>query len=344
MEKSRLDASPGAMPGGAADVRPSDSALGGSADADRDRGDRNRGRGGGNDGGSAALGRFGLFDALNYAFLAALCVSMIYPFWDLLMRSFASPADSMSVGFKLMPSQWSVAAYRVIFESGDIFVNYWNTIFRAVVGTGLSLVVTSACAYGLSRRTLPFRNGITLFFIFTMFFGGGLIPGYMLIRDLGLIDTIWSLIVPGVASVYNMIILRNNFQGLDAGLEESAMLDGANKFTILFRIVLPVSKPILATIGLWCMVGHWNAWFDALLYTNKPSLSVLQLALHNLLTRNQSSEMQKLLSMSSDASKLFTPMSAKAAQIFVTIVPILATYPFLQKYFVKGILVGSFKG
>ena len=177
-----------------------------------------------------------------------------------------------------------------------------------------------------------------------MFFGGGLIPSYLLIKGLGLLDTIWSLIIPGLAGVYNMVIIRNFMQSLDRGMEESALLDGANQFVILFRLIIPVSKPILATVALWLMVGHWNAWFDAMLYTNRPSLAVLQLSLRKLLIESSGSEITRFQAVSGDAASNITTESLKAAQTFITIAPILCAYPFLQKYFVKGIMIGSFKG
>ena len=171
-----------------------------------------------------------------------------------------------------------------------------------------------------------------------------MIPSYLLIKELRLIDTIWSLIIPGLGNVYNMIMIRNYMQRLDKSLEESAMLDGAGQFTTLFCIIIPVCKPILATIALWLMVGHWNAWFDAMLYTNKPNLEVLQLALQRLLKQSSNVEFQKFQIASGGGAVAFTTESLKAAQIFISILPILCAYPFLQKYFVKGIMVGSFKG
>ena len=288
-------------------------------------------------------GKFNAADLLMYIFCAVLCITILYPFWDVLVRSFTSPESINRTQFTFLPTKWSTGAYQAIFSNNKIAINFYNSVFRTVIGTILSLVVTVCASFALCKRTLPGRTGITLFFIFTMFFGGGLIPTYLLIKNLGLVDTIWSLIIPMTANVYNMVILRNNMQSLDPGLEESATLDGAGQFTILFRIIIPVSKPILATVALWCMVSHWNSWYDALLYTNKPSLEVLQLALHKMLSPASASEAQKFAAITGSTS-LFTNETLKAAQIFITMLPILCTYPFIQKYFVKGILVGSFKG
>ena len=288
--------------------------------------------------------KFNLFDICLYIFAFVFMITVIYPFWDLLMRSFSAPASAGQVGFALLPKDFSLGSYKAVFMGGNVGTNYFNTIFRTVVGTVLSILITSLCAFGLAQKELPYRSGITFFLVFTMFFGGGMIPSYLLVKGLGLIDSIWALIVPGLANVYNMVMLRNYMQSIDKSMEESAMLDGANQFTILFKIILPVCKPILATVALWLMVGHWNAWFDAMLYTNKPSLEVLQLALQKMLQTSNSLEFQKFQTVAGDGSITFTTESLQAAQIFISIVPILCAYPFLQKYFVKGIMVGSFKG
>lgn len=284
------------------------------------------------------------FDVILYIFLFAFMLTVIYPFWDLLMRSLSPPESSGQLGFALFPTKFTFDSYMAVFNGGNVGVNYFNTIFRTVVGTVGSLLITSLCAYGLSETKLPYRSSITFFFVFTMFFGGGMIPSYLLVKELHMIDTIWALIVPGLASVYNMVMLRNYMQRLDKSLEESAMLDGAGQFTILFKIIIPVCKPILATVALWVMVGHWNAWFDAMLYTNKPNLEVLQLALQRLLQQSSSTELQKFQTAAGESASSFTTESLKSAQIFISIVPILCAYPFLQRYFVKGIMVGSFKG
>jgi len=286
--------------------------------------------------------KFNAFDVAVYIFFFIFMITVLYPFWDLLMRSFSPPESSGQLGFALLPKKFTLASYKAVFTGGQIGTNYLNTIFRTVVGTIGGLLVTTLCAFGLAEKNLPGRTGITFFFIFAMYFGGGLIPGYLLIKGLHLIDTIWVLVIPGLASVYNMVMIRNNIQRLDRSLEESAMLDGAGPFTILFKIIVPVCKPILATVALWVMVGHWNSWFDAMLYTNKPNLEVLQLALQRLL--QQSSELQKFQIAAGESVNTFTSDSLKAAQIFISIVPILCAYPFVQKYFVKGIMVGSFKG
>jgi putative aldouronate transport system permease protein len=285
-----------------------------------------------------------LFDLLLLVLMSLFMLTVIYPFWDLLMRSFSSPTDSANLGFNLFPKTFTTASYRAVIERGTILINYQNTLFRTIAGTGLSLLIITCAAFSLAKRDLPFRTPITFFLIFTLFFSGGIIPSFLLIKNLGLIDSIWSLILPTLAGVYNMIMVRNYIQSLDRSLEESAIIDGASQTTVLFRIIVPVCKPILATVALWIMVGHWNAWFDALLYTNKPSLEVLQLSLRKLLISTSSLELQRLQQTAGDNAALLTTESLKASQVFITILPILFAYPFLQRYFVKGIMVGSFKG
>ncbi len=285
-----------------------------------------------------------LFDYLLVIFMVFFMITIIYPFWDLLMRSFSSPTEAAKLGFNFVPKTFTLASYKAVFERGTILINYKNTLFRTIVGTVLSLLIITCAAFSLSKPDLPFRTAITFFFIFTMFFSGGIIPSYLLIKNLGLIDTIWALILPSLGGVYNMIMVRNYMQSLDKSMEESALIDGARQTMILFLIIIPVCKPILATVALWIMVGHWNAWFDALLYTNKPSLEVLQLALRKLLIGTSSLELERLQQTAGENVNLITPESLKASQIYITILPILCAYPFLQRYFVKGIMVGSFKG
>ncbi len=287
--------------------------------------------------------RLNTFDILLYILMALFVLSIIYPFWDVLMRSFTSPLTTGSISFTLWPKKWSIGAYKAVFLGSKIDIAYRNTILRTVIGTVFGILINLCGAFALSKKTLPFRNAITFFLIFTMFFSGGLIPAFLNIRRLGLMDTFLALILPVLANVYNLVIMRNYIQSLDKALEESAAIDGANNFVIMFRIILPVCKPVIATVALWTMVMHWNAWFDALMYTNDIDLTVLQLELRKIIIQTENSEMLKFIAVSGD-SNAFTPDSIKAAFIYITILPILFSYPFLQKYFVKGIMIGSLKG
>jgi putative aldouronate transport system permease protein len=202
------------------------------------------------------------------------------------------------------------------------------------------LIVMTMAAYALSKKHLPHRKYYTLYIVITMFFSGGLLPTYLLVRGLGLFDTIWALILPVLINTYWLMIMRNFFMGLSVEIEESAKMDGANDIRILYSIIMPLSKPILATIGLFCAVFHWNAWFDALIYTQDKSLTILQILLRRLIVSGDVLNIQQMLADANTA----TPESIKAAILIVVTAPILIVYPFLQKYFTKGILVGSIKG
>jgi len=200
-------------------------------------------------------------------------------------------------------------------------------------------------AYPLSKKHLPHRNGYTSFFVATIFFSGGLIPNYLLIKSLGLLDNRLVYILPGAVAIFSMLIIRNFFMAIPGELEESARMDGAGDWRILFVIIIPVSMPVLATVGLWAAVAHWNSWFDSMIYINDPDKQVMQIYLRRLVVEASDTEMRKLLSQTDqDMGIEITPETIKAAALMVTITPILLVYPFLQKYFVKGVMVGSLKG
>jgi putative aldouronate transport system permease protein len=278
-------------------------------------------------------------------FLTLLCVSMIYPFLHTISISFSTPAEALRNGIHLYPREWSLEAYRQAFSAATIWIGFGNTIFRTVVGTFLALVFMSLTAYGLSKRTLPHRTFYTWIFLFTMFFSGGLIPTYLLIKSLGLLDTRWVYILapPFLINTFSMLIMRNFFMNISVELEESAKLDGANDFQILRSLIIPLSKPVLATVGLWSAVHHWNSWFDGLIYNQNPHNMVLQIFLRRLIVENVDQDLQQLMNQSMGTAEVL-PETIKAATLMITIIPIILVYPFLQKYFVKGTMVGSLKG
>lgn len=292
--------------------------------------------------------RVHVFDVVNYLFLTLFVLSILYPFWDMFVRSLSTPIGAMKLGFYLVPKlkDLTLDSYKIVFTGGQIGWGYFNTVFRAAVGTSLMVVVTLAAAYPLSKRHLPYRRGITVFMVVTMFFSGGMIPSYLLIKWLGLIDSRWALVLPAVAQVFNILLVRNYIMAVvDRSMEESAEIDGANEFTILVRILTPLCKPAVATIGLWSIVGHWNAWFDAMLYINSQNKEVLQLMLRRVMIENAPGPLQKFQDMALGMRrKQFAPDSLKAAFLYLTIIPILLVYPFLQKYFIKGIMLGAIKG
>ncbi|MBD2843657.1 carbohydrate ABC transporter permease [Paenibacillus sp. IB182496] len=281
-----------------------------------------------------------LFDVCNILLLLLLGISTLYPFMYVLTISLSTPADAARESLHVLPTAPTFEAYGKIFEHPQLWRAYLNTIVRTALGVALVIVVLSLVAYPLSRRTFPHRKFITFLFVFSMLFSGGLIPTYLLIKQLHLLDTIWALVLPGAVSAFRVIILRNFFEAVPGEVIESARIDGARELTIFARIMLPLSVPVLAVIALWTAVGHWNAWFDALIYISDPDKQVLQLFLRRTVLENASlTPDQQLL----DPTQ-YTPETLKAATIMTVSLPILLVYPFVQRYFVKGIMLGSVKG
>ncbi|OPH50470.1 sugar ABC transporter permease [Paenibacillus ferrarius] len=272
-----------------------------------------------------------------------LSIVTLYPFWHVLMYSLSDPKLAMGGGLFLWMKGFSLTSYELLLKSKGIYYAYGNSIFRLVIGTAINIVLTAMLAYPLSIRRFVGRNFITLMIFFTMLFSGGMIPTYLIVKELGLIDSIWSLIIPTALSAWNLIILKNYFQSLPAELEESANIDGAAPMRILFSIILPVSGPVIAAIALFYGVAHWNSYFDAILYINSDAKQVLQVFLRTML---QSSSLQQVQGTDNFAASigLVTEESVKMATVVVSVIPMLIVYPFLQKYYVKGVMVGSIKG
>lgn len=285
----------------------------------------------------------GIFDLCNVTLMFVFSLIILYPFWNMLLISLSSAAELNKLGFKIWIDEWSLSAYAYIFERGKIYVAYMNTLFRTIVGTVLSVVMGLLAAYPLSKRNLPGKNIITAFFVITMFFSGGIIPTFLLIRSLGLINNLLVLVIPGMFSVFDMIIVRNYLMTMGQELEESALIDGANYLHILFRIMVPLSMPVIATVALWAAVGHWNAWFDARMYLSGNRFVLLQTMIQELI-ENSSTEAMDINDFVLRRSEPINTQNVIAATTIVTIGPIVLLYPFLQKYFVKGIMVGSLKG
>ncbi|MBQ2957082.1 MAG: carbohydrate ABC transporter permease [Clostridia bacterium] len=280
-----------------------------------------------------------VFDAANGIFMVLFSITILYPFVYLFSMSVTtSPATISPFSLLPKPGTFTLDNYKQVLSSNFVLVGYKNTILRVVIATVLVLLVSVVTAYPLSKRNLPHRNVITGFIVFTMFFGGGIIPMYVLMRSMKLLNTIWSLILPGLIPTYSMLLIRNYFMSIPNDLDESAKIDGANDYRILFQIILPISTPILATVVLWTLVGHWNAWYDASIYITKGERQVLQAILRQIVV------MGKLEELGGDANMAVTPDAVKSTTIVVATVPVLCVYPFVQKYFVKGIMVGSLKG
>jgi len=283
-----------------------------------------------------------LFAMCNGLLMILFSLSILYPFWQTAVLSLSGPNAATTLGVHLWSSEWSLDAYRFLVSYEDIARAYWNSIVRTVLGSALSVTFTVIAAYPLAKRNLPFRSGLTVYFLIPMFFSGGLIPSYLLIKSLGLLDNFLVLIIPPAVSIFSVLIMRNFFQTLDPAYEESALIDGAHYGTMLVRVILPISLPVLATVVLWSAVSHWNAWFDAMIYIRDRDRTVIQMILRDMLTAvNQ--QAQDIVLESAHRPEL-TLNNVRAAVVLISIGPIVLVYPFLQKYFVKGITVGSLKG
>lgn len=282
---------------------------------------------------------FSLFDVFNVIFMILLAIVFIYPFWYTLVISVSTPEYATSLGFKFIPPKITFDAYRSVLDNSSIWVAYANTLFRTIVGTVLSVFVTYCAGYALARKNLPFRGAITFFIIFTMLFSGGLIPTFLTMKSYGLVGSRWALILPLLTSAWNIIIARNYISGLPDELEEAALVDGAHPLKIAFRIIFPLSLPVVAVLTLWSAVGHWNAWFDAMIYCSGEDKIVLQLLLRRLLIQTQAEDSIMLSTVAET-----TPDTIKCATIIVAVLPIICVYPFVQKYFVKGVTIGAVKG
>ena len=279
-----------------------------------------------------------LFDIVIYVVLIVTAVITIVPFLQVVTISLSPPEVVASYGMHLFPTKIDLEGYKSILKYDTLWSSYRNTIVKTASGTVLNMVLYVIGAYPLSKKYLPNRKFWTFFIIFTMYFSGGMIPSYLLINNwLKLSNTIWCLILPPAMSAYNLIIVRNFFETIPDSLEESAKIDGASDMTILFKIVVPLSKPVLATVALWCIVGHWNAWYDCMLYIRDDVKYVLQYTLQRILIEGQVEDINQIgVKVNTDTMKM--------ASIVVSIIPILIIYPFIQKYFTKGVLIGAVKG
>ena len=284
---------------------------------------------------------FQIFDIIVMCIFMAL---IIIPVFTVLMTSFVSEAEIARRGtFILIPEEFDFSAYQMLFAGGkNIIRAYGNTLFRTIVGTFLNLLVTISLAYGLSRKELKGRTLLTGFVFFTMLFSGGMIPSFILVKGMGLIDSRWSMVLPCLVNTWNLLIMRNFFYGIPKSLEEAAVIDGANDMQILGRIVLPLSKAVIAVIALWAAVGQWNSYFNALIYIRSESLQPLQIVLRSILVGNQT-----MSAMSTGAAAVEAKQMAdliKYAIIVVSSAPIMCMYPLVQKYFNQGVMLGSLKG
>lgn len=288
--------------------------------------------------------RNNIWDYLMIAGMILFVCICIYPFWYTIIGSFNDGTDYMRGGVYLLPRDFSLRNYQVTLVDSRLYIGFRVTIARTVVCTITHVFFTSMVAYAMSRPDLPARKPIYWINMFTMFFGGGLIPFYILLKQLRLINTFWVYVVPGLYSVYNMIICSNFFRSIPNEIHESATMDGANEFRIFYRLYLPLSTPVLATIALWVGVGHWNSFFDSMVYTTDRNLQTLQLYLYRMIKTSEFVSTADMGYLPSDVQKNVNPTTVRYATIVVSTLPILCIYPFLQRFLTKGIMIGSLKG
>ena len=281
-----------------------------------------------------------IFDAINVAALCLLLAVILYPLIYVLSCSFSDPLLVVQSKITFLPMQPTLVAYQRVFRNELIMTGYQNTLFYTLLGTALNVAVTTMMAYPLSRHDFAARRPITMLTAFTMLFSGGMIPTYLVMKDYGLINSIWSMILPWAVSSYYVIIMKNYFRSISPSLEEAAVIDGAGDLQILVRIILPISLPFTMTFLLFYAVERWNEWWNAYLYINEKSLYPLQIYLREVLINmnNQLSLMAQITS-----GKKIPAQSVQMGTIVITALPILCVYPFVQKYFVKGVMIGSIK-
>ncbi|MEZ0537066.1 carbohydrate ABC transporter permease [Caldicellulosiruptoraceae bacterium PP1] len=286
-----------------------------------------------------------ILNFIVYFFMILVVICTLYPFLNTLAVSFNDALDSVRGGIYLWPRKFTTNNYHMILSKPEIYHSALISVLRAIIGSLTNVLSCLMVAYGISRKDYVFRKFVSRTIVFTMYFSGGLIPAYLLMKNLHLINTFWVYIIPGMVSAFNIIVIRSYIDGLPKDLIESAKIDGASEYRILFSIILPLSLPVLATVTLWVAVGQWNAWFDTFLYNSgNPNLSTLQFELQKVLQSVQSASSTPDFSASlSQGGSAVTPTAIRATMTIVAILPILFVYPFLQRYFVSGLTIGSVK-
>lgn len=284
------------------------------------------------------------FIIINNIFLVILAILCVLPFWHVLSVSLSSSSAAAAGEVYLWPVGFTTKPYEFVLQKAEFIVAFGISVKRVILGSAINMLLTVLTAYPLSKEVSRFRARTVYawIFAFTMFFGGGLIPTYMVVNKTGLIDSIWSLIIPGAVQVWNVILLLNFFRSVPKELEEAVSIDGASQWQTLWKIYIPISMPALATILLFTAVGHWNSWFDGLIYMNKTLNYPLQSYLQTLVVKMDTTKFLRAEDI--ERIKNISERTVKSAQIFLGALPILIVYPLLQRYFVKGIVIGSVKG
>ncbi|RTE11637.1 carbohydrate ABC transporter permease [Paenibacillus whitsoniae] len=280
-----------------------------------------------------------LFSYVNVLLLSLLSLSTILPFIHIIAKSLSGEAYILAKDIWLWPKGATIDSYQYVLSYKQFYISFYNSVLITVIGTVISMAVTILAAFPLSRKHFPLKRGLMLFFVITMFFSGGLIPTYLVVKQLGLLNTLWSIMLPMALAPFNLILIRNFFFSLPEALEESAVIDGASNLRILTWIYLPLSLPSIATIAMFYAVGYWNSFFQAMMYITNRALMPLQVFLMQLVTNSKPGDMAV-----GGALNDLTPESTTAAAIVCVVFPILCVYPFIQKYFVKGVMLGAVKG
>lgn len=283
------------------------------------------------------------FLLVGYVLLGLFVLAIIVPMVYIVIASFMDPITLQNKGITFDFDKWTLTAYERVISNSQIWVGFRNAIIYSLLFTFLSVAITMLCAYPMSLDDFKGKKIFNVIFMITMFFGGGLIPTYLLISNLGLLDSMWAVILPGAFSVWNMIIARTYYKGIPGELREAAEVDGANELTLFFKILLPVCTPVIAVLCLWQFVGMWNSYFDAMIYLNTASKQPLQLVLRAILIQNQP-DAGMIADMQSTAERARLAELLKYSTIIISSLPLLVMYPFFQKYFDAGIMVGSVKG
>lgn len=288
--------------------------------------------------------RMNWFDYLNYFVMFLIIVLMVYPLYYCAIVSISNGMAVTRGEVIWWPVGFDLTAYKVVFGNGQILRAYGNTIYYTALGTAINIAMTALCAYPLSRPHLKGRQVINFLLMLTMFISGGMIPMYLQVKALGLLDTVWAIVLPGAISTYNMIIMRTFFSSIPEELHEAAQIDGASPFQTFLRIILPLSQTIMATLVLFYAVGHWNGYLSALLYLTDSRKMPLQMVIRKMVIDSDIASMTTANSASSSAETLITESKLKYAIVMISILPMIVVYPFLQKYFAKGVMIGSVKG
>ena len=285
-----------------------------------------------------------VLDIVKVVFLAFVVVVTVYPFWNIFIVSINDATDAIRGGLYFLPRKLSLSSYAEILGRSTFLASIKVSVGRTLIGTPIAVLVTAMLAYPLSRKDLVGRKFWNLLFVFTMYFGGGLVPYYMVLKGIHMLNTFWVFIFPMMMSVYNMILIRSYIESMPDSLFEAAKIDGANDLVVFVKMVIPLSKPILMTVALFVAINQWNSWFDAYLYTSDQALKPMQSILVEILNQYQTGASTSQAMSNAKAGVTVTPDSIRMAATMVATLPIIMVYPFVQKYFVKGIMLGAVKG